>query len=47
MRVDSCPLQTGPLGKVRRGDPVHTVNITRNPNVPASTYGKVVDRLAH
>jgi len=35
-------LQTRPLGKNALWQPVHTINITGNPNVPASTYAKVI-----
>jgi hypothetical protein len=39
---DLVLLQTRPLGKDELWRPVHTVNITGNPNVPASTYAKVI-----
>ena len=35
-------LQTRPPGKDELWRPVHTINITGNPNVPASTYAKVI-----
>ena len=39
---DLVLLQTRPLGKDALWRPVHTINITGNPNVPASTYAKVI-----
>jgi hypothetical protein len=39
---DLVLLQTRPLGKDELWRPVHTINITGNPNVPASTYAKVI-----
>ena len=39
---DLTLLQTRPLGKDELWRPVHTINITGNPNVPASTYAKVI-----
>jgi Type IV secretion-system coupling protein DNA-binding domain len=39
---DLVLLQTRPLGKDELWRPRHTVNITGNPNVPASTYAKVI-----
>jgi hypothetical protein len=39
---DLTLLQTRPLGKDMLWRPVHTINITGNPNVPASTYAKVI-----
>ena len=35
-------LQTRPLGKNALWRPVHTINITGNPNVPAFTYAEVI-----
>jgi type IV secretory pathway TraG/TraD family ATPase VirD4 len=39
---DLVLLQTRPLGKDEVWQPVYTINITGNPNVPASTYAKVI-----
>lgn len=39
---DLVLLQTRPLGKDMLWRPPHTINITGNPNVPASTYAKVI-----
>ena len=39
---DLVLLQTRPLGKDELWRPRHTINITGNPNVPASTYAKVI-----
>ncbi len=39
---DLVLLQTRPPGKDELWRPVHTINITGNPNVPASTYAKVI-----
>ena len=39
---DLTLLQTRPLGRDELWRPVHTINITGNPNVPASTYAKVI-----
>ncbi len=39
---DLTLLQTRPVGKDVLWRPVHTINITGNPNVPASTYAKVI-----
>jgi len=39
---DLVLLQTRPLGKDMLWRPQHTINITGNPNVPASTYAKVI-----
>ena len=39
---DLTLLQTRPLGKDELWRPVHTINITGNPNVPASTHAKVI-----
>jgi hypothetical protein len=39
---DLVLLQTRPLGKDDLWRPGHTINITGNPNVPASTYAKVI-----
>ena len=39
---DLVLLQTRPLGKDELWRPAHTINITGNPNVPASTYAKVI-----
>jgi len=39
---DLILLQTRPLGKDELWRPLHTINITGNPNVPASTYAKVI-----
>ncbi len=39
---DLVLLQTRPLGKDMLWRPPHTINITGNPDVPASTYAKVI-----
>ncbi len=39
---DLVLLQTRPLGRDMLWRPPHTTNITANPNVPASTYAKVI-----
>jgi hypothetical protein len=39
---DLTLLQTRPVGKDALWRPAHTINITGNPNVPASTYAKVI-----
>jgi len=39
---DLVLLQIRLLGKDELWRPVHTINITGNPNVPASTYAKVI-----
>jgi hypothetical protein len=39
---DLTLLQTRPLGRDELWRPVHTINITGNPSVPASTYAKVI-----
>lgn len=39
---DLVLLQTRPVGKDALWRPPHTINITGNPNVPASTYAKVI-----
>ena len=39
---DLVLLQTRPLGKDVLWRPLHTINITGNPHVPASTYAKVI-----
>lgn len=39
---DLVLLQTRPVGKDMLWRPLHTINITGNPDVPASTYAKVI-----